>query len=338
MTSCTLPWLGLGATAAPGFSSIFFPFTEVSLLWAGTATGTAPCPALFFTPAAGLPGSARVPAPSDEETRKRRGKKDAPMMQRVVGIFSREGDSSFSFLSDALMAEDSVRKVRSYTITNDGLCKFSEEVSRCDCAILYHSKNRGRVNITNVTDSLYDEEITDLSRQLGKENVIVVADDLDSSSSEMRVKILQGQPLIEQMATGLFLISREDKNSPELLKEKLQKITSCFSRKASKNIGKNQSVLTVVDLVQLIFFVPGQVVTVVMSVVLFYYNTVIFWVMMPVRVIYLAYKESIQGVMMPVRVIYLVYKELIQGAMMVRRIIPSLLDAITRAPRTPRNA
>ncbi|XP_073416602.1 uncharacterized protein [Dendrobates tinctorius] len=270
--------------------------------------------------------------------RKGKRRKDAPMMQRVVGIFSREGDSSFSFLSDALMAEDSVRKVRSYTITNDGLCKFSEEVSRCDCAILYHSKNRGRVNITNVTDSLYDEEITDLSRQLGKENVIVVADDLDSSSSEMRVKILQGQPLIEQMATGLFLISREDKNSPELLKEKLQKITSCFSRKASKNIGKNQSVLTVVDLVQLIFFVPGQVVTVVMSVVLFYYNTVIFWVMMPVRVIYLAYKESIQGVMMPVRVIYLVYKELIQGAMMVRRIIPSLLDAITRAPRTPRNA
>ncbi|XP_077128127.1 uncharacterized protein LOC143784142 [Ranitomeya variabilis] len=258
---------------------------------------------------------------------------DTSMMQRVVGIFSREGDSSFSFLRDALLAEDSVRKVRSFTITNDGLCKFSEEVSRCDCAILYHSKNRGRLNITNVTDSLYDEEITDLSIKLGKDNVIVVADDLDSSSSEIRTKILQGQPLIGQMATGFFLISREDKNSPERLQEKLQKITSCISRKgvslshipsgspstsseASKKSGKNQSVPTVMDLVQLAFYVPGQVVAVVMSVILCFYNTVIFWVMMPVGVIYLIYKESIQGVMM------------------VRRFLLNVHDAITRTPRT----
>ncbi|XP_073417425.1 ras/Rap GTPase-activating protein SynGAP isoform X9 [Dendrobates tinctorius] len=81
MTSCTLPWLGLGATAAPGFSSIFFPFSKVSLLWAGTATGTAPCPALFFTPAAGLPGSARVPAPPDEDAR-------GPPMHRMPYVTS----------------------------------------------------------------------------------------------------------------------------------------------------------------------------------------------------------------------------------------------------------
>ncbi|XP_069591279.1 uncharacterized protein [Ranitomeya imitator] len=276
------------------------------------------------------------------------------MMQRVVGIFSRESDSSFSFLRDALLAEDSVRKVRSFTITNDGLCKFREEVSRCDCAILYHSKNRGRLNITNVTDSLYDEEITDLSIKLGKDNVIVVADDLDSSSSEIRTKILQGQPLIEQMATGFFLISREDKNSSERLKEKLQKITSFISRKggsfspipagspstsseASKKSGKNQSVATVMDLVQLAFYVLGQAVAAVMSVILSYYNTVIFWVMMPVRVIYLVYKESIRGIMMPVRVIYLVYKESIQCVMMVRRFLLIIHDAITRAPRTSSN-
>ncbi|XP_073505075.1 uncharacterized protein [Phyllobates terribilis] len=269
----------------------------------------------------------------------------------VVGIFSREGDSSFSFLSDALRTKDSFKEVRSFTITNSGLCQFREEVSRCDYAILYHSKNRGRLNITNVTDSLYDEEITHLSRELGRENVIVVADDLDCSSSEMRTRILQGQPLIEEMAAGLFLISKEDKNSPELLNEKLHLITSCISRKAFKKCGKNQSVPAVMDLVQHLFYVPGPVVAVVMSAILFSYNTFIIWVMMPVRALHIVYNQSIQGimvvmsailfsyntviiwVMMPVRALQLVCNESILGVMMVRKFVLIIYHAITGPPR-----
>lgn len=92
----------------------------------------------------------------------------------VVGIFSREGEGSYHFLFEALGFQDLlVRKVRTTTITNDGWPRFKEEVSRCDFAILYHSKSRGRLNITDVTDSIYDKELEHLSEKLGKTQALV---------------------------------------------------------------------------------------------------------------------------------------------------------------------
>ncbi|XP_068100163.1 uncharacterized protein [Hyperolius riggenbachi] len=130
----------------------------------------------------------------------------------TVGIFSREDKSCYTFLHHALRSQDLlVSEVRTFLISNSRQQEFQEEVARCRYAILYHSRRRGRLNITNVTDSLYDEELTKLSEMLGRDHVIVVADDLDSSSSEDKQMILHNQPLIAEMAKDLIVFSTEDK-------------------------------------------------------------------------------------------------------------------------------
>ncbi|XP_063791151.1 uncharacterized protein LOC134945649 isoform X2 [Pseudophryne corroboree] len=135
---------------------------------------------------------------------------------KCVGIFSREGESNYKFLQDFLTSSRSVvRDVRPFLITNNGQQQFREEARRCDVAILYHSKRRGRVNITNVTDCLYSEELDYLHRMLGKHNVIAVADDLDRSSAEEKQRILHEQPQIQQMARDLFLFSEENKREED---------------------------------------------------------------------------------------------------------------------------
>ncbi|XP_073491565.1 uncharacterized protein [Aquarana catesbeiana] len=154
--------------------------------------------------------------------------------KRVVGIFSREGEVSYHFLFEALGFQDLlVRKVRTTTITNDGWPRFKEEVSRCDFGILYHSKSRGRLNITDVTDSIYDKELEHLSEKLGKENVLVVADDLDSITQEDKEMILNSQPLILGKARDLILFSKEkEKTSKKETREKIMKIISAIDKMA----------------------------------------------------------------------------------------------------------
>ncbi|CAN2391479.1 hypothetical protein PRIEUP_LOCUS1519, partial [Pristimantis euphronides] len=158
----------------------------------------------------------------------------------VVGIFSREDDSCYRFLSDFLKAQDWVREVRHFTITNSGFQRLQEEASRCHCAVLYHSKNRGRLNITNVTDSLYDEELQDLSSKLGRRNVLVVADDLDRSCPEEKPRILRNQPLIRETAAELFLFSKMEKNDEDLLNEKLQKVSQILRRGNSLPLSQQE--------------------------------------------------------------------------------------------------
>ncbi|CAN2390385.1 hypothetical protein PRIEUP_LOCUS421, partial [Pristimantis euphronides] len=84
-------------------------------------------------------------------------------------------------------------------------------MTKCNFFILYHSKKRGRVNVTDVTDSLYDNELESLSNKYGKSRVVVVIDDLDSSSNEEKKRILQCQPSIGTFSRGLFLFSSADK-------------------------------------------------------------------------------------------------------------------------------
>ncbi|CAH2308054.1 Hypothetical predicted protein [Pelobates cultripes] len=74
------------------------------------------------------------------------------------------------------------------------MAQFMEDVSECKFGILYHTKNRGRINVTDVADSLYDEELKSMSDNLGKDNVLVVIDDLEDSSPQERNRILQNQP------------------------------------------------------------------------------------------------------------------------------------------------
>ncbi|KAM4628477.1 uncharacterized protein O3C94_019224 [Discoglossus pictus] len=153
----------------------------------------------------------------------------------VVGIFSREAEDGYRWLSDFLRSQSRlVEQVRPVYISNNRSHQVREEVSRCKFAILYHSKKRGRVNITDVTDSLYDEELEYLSSYLGKGNVCVVADDLDNVGPEEKQRILGQQTSIRRQACDLFLFSNEEKmcfqrGQSDQMEEKLQEMTSRIS-------------------------------------------------------------------------------------------------------------
>ncbi|PIN97369.1 hypothetical protein AB205_0128450 [Aquarana catesbeiana] len=91
--------------------------------------------------------------------------------------------------------------------------KFRDDVSRCTFGILYHTRNRGRINIVDVTNSLYDEEMNYMSQHLGKEKVIVVVDDLEDTSDVEKRRILESQPSIGTLARDIFLFSANDKKN-----------------------------------------------------------------------------------------------------------------------------
>ncbi|XP_068103329.1 uncharacterized protein [Hyperolius riggenbachi] len=119
---------------------------------------------------------------------------------------------------------DHIQDVRPCLISNNGYQKFKAEVSQCTFGILYHTKNRGRINITDVTDSLYDQELEHLSKQLGKDNVVVVVDDLEDSSDQEEKRIIKSQPSIREYAQQLLLISRADKDEENIVVTKFKHI------------------------------------------------------------------------------------------------------------------
>ncbi|KAM3916503.1 uncharacterized protein RB166_015752 isoform 2-T2 [Leptodactylus fuscus] len=160
----------------------------------------------------------------------------------VVGIFSRDAESQYSWLVTALTSDifkSHIGDVQLGHISNSGFKQFCEAVSQCTYGILYHSKTRGRVNVTDVTDSLYDEELKYLCSKLGKQKVIVVIDDLEDSRDKQRNRILDQQPSIRDMAQDLFLISPKEKTSNyqrfltvnrEEVERKLQRLRGIIKR------------------------------------------------------------------------------------------------------------
>ncbi|KAM4026199.1 uncharacterized protein ACNLHF_026507 isoform 1-T1 [Anomaloglossus baeobatrachus] len=135
-----------------------------------------------------------------------------------IGIFSRSAESNYAWLLDWLNTHVTRPvDVRAVYIRNNA-STFYSELSKCSFAILYHTKTQGRINITDVTDNLYDVELRDLSATLGQENVIVVIDDLEKTDSSERNRILGNQPSIGRLARGLFLFQEKKKN-PENLEE-----------------------------------------------------------------------------------------------------------------------
>ncbi|KAM3916518.1 uncharacterized protein RB166_015761 isoform 1-T1 [Leptodactylus fuscus] len=139
-------------------------------------------------------------------------------LQAPIGIFSRSGEGEYRWLVDFLKEKWSVSP---FIITNTNYSLFCEEIYRCSFGILYHSRNRGRVNITNVTDSLYDEEVRTMSKALGKQRVIVVIDDLDDSSPETKKRILKHQYDLETQTQDIFLFTGEDKANRDLLRQRM---------------------------------------------------------------------------------------------------------------------
>uniref|UniRef100_A0A8C5PV66 Uncharacterized protein n=1 Tax=Leptobrachium leishanense TaxID=445787 RepID=A0A8C5PV66_9ANUR len=137
-----------------------------------------------------------------------------PRKDHTVGIFSRSAEEDYSWLQKRLRSDgfrDWVQEVRSCYISSSGYRQFHQDVSQCSFGILYHTKNRGRVNVTDVTDALYNDELRYLSDTLGRENVVVVIDDLDDSGPDMRSRILQNQPSIETLSQDLILFGKEEK-------------------------------------------------------------------------------------------------------------------------------
>ncbi|XP_069591262.1 uncharacterized protein [Ranitomeya imitator] len=129
-----------------------------------------------------------------------------------VGIFSRDDKGSYQWLASHLSSHRCVQTVESVQVSNNGRVRFMEGVRRCTFAILYHTKKRGRINITDVTDSLYDEELSQLSSTKGKENVIVVVDDLeDDGNNGHRDRILLNQPSLQRLTTEVFCFTLEEK-------------------------------------------------------------------------------------------------------------------------------
>ncbi|KAM4631577.1 uncharacterized protein O3C94_018215 [Discoglossus pictus] len=144
-------------------------------------------------------------------------------MAPVVGIFSRSGKDDYCWLISGL---GNMVDVRPCYISNNDSHALRQMAQQCNFAILYHTKKRGRVNITNVTDSLYDDELQSLSNILGKEKVIVVADDLDDSDPNTRQRILQNQSSIGRKAKELFLVSVADKNNSDRMRRQIDDIIS----------------------------------------------------------------------------------------------------------------
>ncbi|KAM5151668.1 uncharacterized protein ACMZJ9_009906 [Mantella aurantiaca] len=131
-----------------------------------------------------------------------------------VGIFSRSSESDYDWLIKQLESElfrSTVSNVQPHYISNSGMQQFRVAVSQCSFGILYHTKNRGRINIVDVTDSLYDEELKYMSECLGKENVIVIVDDLVDTSNMEKNRILRNQPSIKSLAQDLILFNATEK-------------------------------------------------------------------------------------------------------------------------------
>lgn len=136
----------------------------------------------------------------------------------VVGIFSRDSDEMYYWLINLLLSpqfRSVVQDVRPVLVSNV-MCghsaQLTQEIDKCNFAILYHTKKRGRLNVTNVTDSLYDHELRHLSEKLGRERVIVLLDDVETDDSAVYNQILHDQPLINQHS-GLLILMNEDEKS-----------------------------------------------------------------------------------------------------------------------------
>ncbi|XP_075037031.1 uncharacterized protein LOC142098239 [Mixophyes fleayi] len=137
--------------------------------------------------------------------------------KHTVGIFSRDGQDNFTWLIKLLRDkfQKEVQNVHPVYISND-YRTFDNALSQCTFAILYHTKKRGRLNVTDVTDSLYDKDLKDLSNYLDSKNVVVLLDDLEDSSDDNKRRILLEQHTIGTCARTLILISETEKESSNL--------------------------------------------------------------------------------------------------------------------------
>ncbi|XP_075037516.1 uncharacterized protein LOC142098577 [Mixophyes fleayi] len=182
-------------------------------------------------------------------------------IKAVVGIFSHEDQSTYEWLIRFLLSSSAVKDVRPVYIPRDSW-NIRHEIPQCTFAILYHTKNRGRLNITDVTDSLYDRELELLHQILKRNNVIVVIDDMDDSSDVMKTQILRSQPSIGRWAQDVILVGSQEKESVPICNnsqkcprsgENVQQITNLVKaqnrRRLRKKLCKNISIIILILLI-----------------------------------------------------------------------------------------
>ncbi|XP_069840827.1 uncharacterized protein [Dendropsophus ebraccatus] len=181
-----------------------------------------------------------------------------------IGIFSRDDESSYQWLTTRLSTNYHVRNIYPVYISNRSLANIIEGINSCTFAILYHTKKRGRINITDVTDSLYDEELEHLSSTKGKENVIVLIDDLEGDGSGHRTRILQHQPSIQRLASELFCFTVEEKRTlttdcpaPEMV-EKLRQIEKMIGGRAPRKTLRRVYIISCIVAIVLFWVVRCQ--------------------------------------------------------------------------------
>ncbi|KAM5152691.1 uncharacterized protein ACMZJ9_010811 [Mantella aurantiaca] len=150
--------------------------------------------------------------------------------KHIVGIFSRCAEEDLSWLVRLLNEafQEFVGDVKYCFISKDGNQQLGDNMSHCTFGILYHSKKRGRANISDVEESLYDEELETLSAELGRKNIIVLIDDLRDGSDEEKSRILQTQPSISKRACDLILISVSEKENKLKMATKLKTLKFIF--------------------------------------------------------------------------------------------------------------
>lgn len=148
-------------------------------------------------------------------------------MAQIVGIFSRSDETDYAWLMNPL---GECCEILTFCITNNNRHELIQCSNQCQCTILYHTKNRGRINVTDVTDSLYDSEIGLLFDRHGKRHVLVVIDDLEDSSQEVKQRILSSQPTLRTKAHDIFLFTKHEKLNMQILREKTQPIIDVIQR------------------------------------------------------------------------------------------------------------
>ncbi|XP_053551167.1 uncharacterized protein LOC128642428 isoform X2 [Bombina bombina] len=144
-----------------------------------------------------------------------KGSSESTCRKVVVGIFSRSSGTDYNWLTTHLKSEafqNLVEDVKPFFISNSNGKEFRNTVAECNFGILYHTKKRGRVNVTDVTDSLYDYELNYMSDILGKRNVIVVVDDLQESSTAEKNRILKSQTSIGELAADIILFTDKERD------------------------------------------------------------------------------------------------------------------------------
>ncbi|XP_041431787.1 uncharacterized protein LOC108701742 isoform X2 [Xenopus laevis] len=152
-----------------------------------------------------------------EPSNRKNSKQSIPCSQKhSVSIFSRAAKSTYTWLMDLLQSEDFgslVKEVHSVEISNN-YSQFLSTINNCTFAILYHTLKFGRINITDVPDSIYDKELKDLFNSFGQEKIIVVIDDLlESNLEKTKGTIHQNQPSIGQYSQEAFFFSEREKKS-----------------------------------------------------------------------------------------------------------------------------